>query len=74
MGKRTGAEVGVAAVSRGDHIHPQLQRFRHAAAEAFRSVQGEPLSWPQGLGPAEMTWATDAGDTHDLQRPHDLQP
>ena len=26
------------------------------------------------LAPAEMTWATDAGGTHDLQRPHDLQP
>ena len=61
-----GAEVSVAAVTRSDHIQPQRQ--------GFRSVQGEPLSWPQGLGPAEMTWATDAGDTHDLPRPHDLQP
>ena len=74
MGKRTGAEVGVAAVIRSDHIQPQLQGFRHATAEAFGAAEGEPLLRPKGLGPAEVAGATDATNTHDLQRPHDLQP
>ena len=74
MGKRTGAEVGVAAVIRSDHIQPQLQGFRHATAEALGAAEGEPLSRPKGLGPAEVAGATDAGDTHGLQLPNGLQP
>jgi len=35
MGQRACAEIGVAAVGGGDHIHSQLQGFCHAAAEAF---------------------------------------
>jgi hypothetical protein len=68
MGKRTGAKVGVAAVIRSDHIQPQLQGFRHAAAESFRSVQGEEhitaavegeelialYGWPQRGGCADL--------------------
>jgi hypothetical protein len=41
MDQGAGVEIGVAAVGGGDHIHAQLQGFRHAAAESFRSVQGE---------------------------------
>ncbi len=74
MGKRTGAEVGVAAVIRSDDIHPQLQGFRHAPTEAFRSVQGDLSRGPKDLAPGEVTWATEATNTDDLQSPHDLQP
>ena len=42
--------VGVAAVIRCDHIHAQLQGFRDAPAKSFRAVQGDLLSWIQGLG------------------------
>jgi len=41
MGEGAGAEVGVAAVIRGDHIHAQLQGFCHPPAKAFGAVQGE---------------------------------
>ena len=55
MGEVASAEIGVAAVGRGNHIHAKLQGFRNAAAEAFRAVprqehitaaaEGEELVW-----------------------------
>ncbi|MFW6732045.1 MAG: hypothetical protein ACODUE_10000 [Synechococcus sp.] len=30
---------------RGDHIHAQLQGFRHFPPKAFRAVQGDLLTW-----------------------------
>jgi hypothetical protein len=44
------AEIGVAALGHGDHIHAEFQGFRNAAPEAFRPVQGDRLSWTQGFG------------------------
>lgn len=57
VGQGAGAEIGVAAVGRGDHIHAQLQGFRHAPPEAFRTVRGDLLSWTQGFG----AWRGDLG-------------
>ena len=41
MGEGAAAEVCVATEIGGDHIHTELERFCHAAPEAFRAVQGE---------------------------------
>ena len=69
--------VGVAAVGRRDHIHAQLQGFRHATAQAFHTVQGQgEISSRElkDLAPDEVAWASDAGVIYALQRLNDLQP
>ena len=71
-----GAEIGVAALGRRDHIHSKLQGFRHATAEAFHTVQGQGEISSRGLKdlvPNKVAWASDAGVIHALQRLHDLQ-
>ena len=72
-----GAEIGVAAVGRRDHLHAQLQGFRHATAQAFHTVQGQGEISSRGLkdlAPDEVAWASDAGVIYALQRLNDLQP
>ena len=56
--RTTGAEIGVAAVGGGDQIHAELQGYRHAASEAFRSVHGEEQITAAVEG-EELVWRKD---------------
>ena len=46
MGERTGTEISVATEIGGDHIHPELQGFCHAAPEA---IEGQEVMERQAL-------------------------